>query len=438
MIVERHQNDTLANNVIEEHARLSRAIAALLLLMASGMGCMLDRAGLNGGDGAGGGVGPTDARGDAPAGDVHGSLGGQTGQGGAAGNGGGGSGGNGGIGTGGDNGAGGAIGGAGGNDGGADAIAPQDATDAITPPDVPTDLGGGPDTGPVDRPVLDALADGPACGSLTLCESTAVTVTLPGGRFTGTTSGSSADRGTCGGDKAPEAVFKLVLTQKSDVFVTTHGTAFDTVIYMRSGCCGTEVACNDDADNRKTSVLTSRGLGAGTYFIFVDGANGGASGDFTVDIYATPTTINATDNCGSPARIANLAVTGTTCGMNDDFTPNMGCLVGAQTTSADGVYYFVLDANSTAVTFSTCTNTCIDTVLYTRDVCTTTSTQKSCNDNFCAPALGSMCTGPATPVQSRTAATLGPGVHYLIVDSHSGGPMASCGSFTITPTGVPQ
>jgi hypothetical protein len=41
-------------------------------------------------------------------------------------------------------------------------------------------------------------------------------------------------------------------------------------------------------------------------------------------------------------------------------------------------------------------------------------------------------------VQSRTVATLGPGVHYLIVDSHSGGPMASCGSFTITPTGVPQ
>ena len=92
-----------------------------------------------------------------------------------------------------------------------------------------------------------------------------------------------------------------MLTQKSDVFVTTHGTAFDTVIYMRSGAAAAaEIACNDDADNRKTSVLTSRGLGPGTYYIFVDGANGGASGDFTVDIYATPATINATDNCGSP------------------------------------------------------------------------------------------------------------------------------------------
>jgi hypothetical protein len=432
--VERRQNDTLANNVIEEHARLSRAIAALLLLLAGGTGCMLDRAGLKGGDGAGGGVGRTDARvGDASAEDGQGALGGQTGQGGTAGNG------MGGNGMGGDNGG----GGFGGNDAGTDVIAPQDAADAIAPPDAPvdvsSDLGGGPDTGPADRPPIDAPADAPACGSTALCDSSAVTVTLPGGRFTGTTSGSSSDHGTCGGNQAPEAVFKLVLTAKSDVFVTTHGTSFDTVIYMRSGnCCGSEVACNDDADNRKTSVLASRGVGPGTYFIFVDGANGGASGDFTVDIYATPTTINGTDNCGSPARIANLPVTGTTCGMNDDFIPNMGCLVGSQTTSGDGVYYFVLDANSTAVTFSTCTNTCIDTVLYTRDVCTTTSTQKSCNDNFCAPAVGSMCTGPATPVQSRTVATLGPGVHYLIVDSHSGGPATSCGSFTITPTGVPQ
>ena len=49
-----------------------------------------------------------------------------------------------------------------------------------------------------------------------------------------------------------------------------------------------------------------------------------------------------------------------------------------------------------------------------------------------------MCADPANPVQSRTTATLGPGVHYLIVDSHSGGPTTSCGSFTVTPTGVPQ
>jgi len=419
--------------VIEEHARLSRAIAALLLV-AGGLGCALNRAGLEGDSqgGAGGGTTPFDASGDAPGIGGHGSMGGQTGQGGAAGGMGGSAG----------TGAGGAAGdnGAGGDDGGADVMSPEDAADAITPPpDAPADLGGGTDTGVVDRPAIDVPTDVPSCTANALCNDAAIAVTLPGGRFTGTTSGSSTDHGSCGGDKAPEATFKLVLTQKSDLFVTTHGTSFDTVIYLRNGCCGTEIACNDDADNRKTSVLTARNLAAGTYFVFVDGANGGANGDFTVDIYATPSTINATDNCGSAARIANLPITGTTCGMNDDFTPSTGCLAAPlTTTSGDGVYYFVLDANSTTVTFSTCTNTCIDTVLYVRDVCTTSSVanQKSCNDNFCAPPIGSTC--PPGPVQSRTVATLGPGVHYLIVDSHSGAPAASCGSFTVTPAGVPQ
>jgi hypothetical protein len=410
-------------------------MAALLLLVVAGMGCSLDRDGLTGGSGSGGRVGQLDAgSGDAPAGDAPGSMGGQSGKGGGLG----GMGALGGNGAGGAAGSSGGAGGGGGFDAGIDVMSPQDAVDAAAPPDAPMDLGGGgPDTGAVDRPAMDVPTDSPVCSSNTFCDTNAVTVTLPGGRFTGTTTGSSNAHGSCGGDKAPEAVFKLVLTQKSDLFVTTHGTSFDTVIYLRSNaCCGAEVACNDDGDNRKTSVLTSRGLGPGTFYIFVDGASGNASGDFTVDIYATPATINATDNCGSPARIANLPVTGTTCGMNDDFMPVMGCLVAPATTSGDGVYYFVLDASSTMVTFSTCTNTCIDTVLYVRDVCTMTTApnQKSCNDNFCGPAVGSMCP-PGPPVQSRTVATLGPGVHYLVVDSHSGG---SCGSFTVSPNGVPQ
>jgi hypothetical protein len=230
-----------------------------------------------------------------------------------------------------------------------------------------------------------------------------------------------------------------VLTARSDVFVTSHGTTFDTVIYMRAGCCGAEIACNDDADGRRTSVLSARNLVAGTYYIFVDGKDAGATGAFSVDIYATPATINDADDCGSAARIANLPITGTTCGFQNDFTPALGCLVAPATTSGDAVYYFVLDAASTVVTFSTCSGTCIDTVLYLRDVCTTASApnQKACNDNFCAPAPAAMCPiGP--PTQSRTTATLGPGVHYLVVDSHVGPPTASCGAFTVTPVGVPQ
>jgi len=113
-------------------------------------------------------------------------------------------------------------------------------------PDVPVDT---------PAPIVDVGPD-LSCGA---CDSVATFVTLPGGRFTGTTSGDSAIQGTCGGGDAPEAVYKLVLSVKSDLFATTHGTGFNTVLYLRRGCCGTEVACNDDADGRGTSMLAQRG-----------------------------------------------------------------------------------------------------------------------------------------------------------------------------------
>jgi hypothetical protein len=161
------------------------------------------------------------------------------------------------------------------------------------------------------------------------------------------------------------------------------------------------------------------------------------TGAFTVDIYATPASTSATDNCGSPGRIANQALTGSTCGMSNDFAPLAGCLVPPATTSFDTVYYFVLDAPMTTVTFNTCSNTCVDTVLAIRDVCTTANSQRACNDNFCAPAAGT-CPGAATPTQSRTTATLTAGVHYLILDTHVIPTATGCGPYTITPVGVPQ
>jgi hypothetical protein len=411
----------LSSIVIEECSRLSRAVVVCLVATVV-VGCSVDRAGLGGFDGAGGSPVVVDGHADSPADP---GLGGRTGVGGQSG------------GIGGGTGTGGVAGGTG---GASPDAAMTDAVDAPVPGDAAGD--GGPDRpadNAGDRPVGDLAPDGLTCGASPLCDSSAINVTLPGGRFTGTTSGVSLDQGSCGGDRAPEAVYRLVLTARSDVFVTTHGTAFDTAVYMRNGCCGAEVACNDDADNRSTSVLSVRGLAAGTYYIFVDGRNNSdQSGAFTVDIYATAASTAVTDDCGSPGHIANLAVTGTTCGMQNDFSPLAGCLVPPLTTSFDTVYYFVLDAPMTTVVFNTCANTCIDTVLAIRDVCTTPTTQRACNDNFCAPAAG-VCPVGAGPTQSRvTTATLTAGVHYLILDTHVIATPTGCGAYTITPVGVPQ
>jgi hypothetical protein len=226
-------------------------------------------------------------------------------------------------------------------------------------------------------------------------------------------------------------VFTLTLTVTSDVFVTTHGTQFDTVVYMRrDGCCGAEIACNDNADFRTTSVLSQKALAPGTYYIYVDGADANAAGDYTVDIYYTATSAKPADACGNPARISTAAVSGNTCGYRDDYEPVSSCTNGQGTTN-DAVYYFVLDAPTT-VTFDTCTGTCLDTVLYVRDTCNSLLTQQVCDDDSCTASAACASAG----VQSRATATLSAGVHYLILDTFAGN-IPPCGPYTVTPAGLP-
>jgi hypothetical protein len=266
------------------------------------------------------------------------------------------------------------------------------------------------------------------------CAIAATKVTLPGGRFTGTTTGTSANAGSCGGASAPEAVFQLVLTQQSDVFVTTHGSKFDTVIYMRNGCCGTEIACNNDMDGRTTSMFNALGVAAGTYDIFVDGA-GSTGGAFTVDIYTSPTSANPGESCGRPTRITTAPIIGNTTGYRDDYhAAEPTC--GRDDGGLDVVYYFVLD-QTTTISFDTCTNTCIDSILYLRDVCTapTAMADVACNDDACS--ADSTCF-PQSSSQSKVQAQLGPGVHYVVLDTLiNPQPAPNTGLFTISPNNVP-
>ncbi len=289
---------------------------------------------------------------------------------------------------------------------------------------------------PVDNtPIVEAGPDLP-CGP---CDKGTQFVTTPGGRYTGNTTGisggaSSANEGTCGGHDAPEAVFKMVLDTKSDLFVTTHGTGFNTVVYLRNGCCGAEVACNDDADGRNTSVLSQRGLLPGTYYVYVDGATAADAGPFTVDIYAMPASANPGETCGIPLPIAAGATPGNTCGFQDNYSPPIICSSGVGANGLDQVYYFVLDHN-TPVTFSTCDSTCIDTVLYTRNVCSEPGSQTECDDDGCIKK--GLCQQPDGNIaQSNLVTTLAAGVHYLFLDTFAAASIP-CGDFTITAMGIP-
>ncbi len=225
-------------------------------------------------------------------------------------------------------------------------------------------------------------------------------------------------------------MFRVVLSGAStDLFITTQAT-WDSVIYVRSGCCfGNELACNDDYDASGNSSLTLHALPAGTYYVVVD--SGSASpGTVAVDIYGKATKPLAGDTCANLDTTNYLhagTVNSATCGTQDNYTGS--CL--ATTTQRELIYWFRIDTATTAM-FSTCTGmSCGDTTLTLRSLCNTSSgsSEVACGDDTCTNAS---C-GLGTNIQSSITTALNPGVYYLIVGSRG----SSCMPFTLTASGIP-
>jgi hypothetical protein len=107
--------------------------------------------------------------------------------------------------------------------------------------------------------------------------------------YSGTTTGSiNAFFGSCGGGgaSAPEQTFVWTAPASDTYRIDTFGSAFDTILYVRSGSCdGPEVVCNDDVIPLMTlqsQVLAPLDAGQ-TVVLFVDGF-GGQSGAFELHI----------------------------------------------------------------------------------------------------------------------------------------------------------
>src|SRR5213080_3558321 len=136
------------------------------------------------------------------------------------------------------------------------------------------------------------------------CSSPTV-IPAQGGTFSGATSGASSLSGSCGSSGlSPEQAFQWTPTVSGTATIQTCGgnTSYDTVLYVRSGACGTgsEIAlgCNDDAradatGANRASRITPTVTAGQTYYIFVDGF-GGAQGNFTLTVLPpVPTTTTA-------------------------------------------------------------------------------------------------------------------------------------------------
>lgn len=233
----------------------------------------------------------------------------------------------------------------------------------------------------------------------------AVDVTA-GGTFTGSTAGYVNDYGaSCGGGAAsPDATFKMKFATNKIVSLNTFGSAFDTVLYVKTGstsfaCDGAEVTCNDDSGGVQSAVSFTATAGQ-SYFVFVDGYSSTNSGAFTLNVgIADPSPPSNDTYAGATNLPAVTATASTSSGTTTDATADYSASCGGGAASKDRVYKFTIGSTQT-VTVDTI-GSGYDTVLHLRDA--------SFNEVACDDDSGGSLTSKIT--KSLTA-----GTYYAVVD----------------------
>jgi hypothetical protein len=178
---------------------------------------------------------------------------------------------------------------------------------------------------------------------------------------------------------------------------------YDTIVGVYTGCCGalTLVVCNDDSCGLQSSVTFAATAGT-TYFISVGGFST-ATGTFA------------------------MALIGPAVGCVPDFVVSgAGAYPGNTTAAADdcpGAFgpdhvYQVCIPSAGNWTFSTCTGTAFDTVLFLGTSCCDGSL--AVNDDSCG-------------LQSSITANLTPGIYFVTVEGFGG----AAGAYTLTITAPP-
>lgn len=94
-----------------------------------------------------------------------------------------------------------------------------------------------------------------------------------GGVFAGTTVGAGREQASCSGMLAPEAVYIWKPAVSGIWTVSTDGSAFDTLLYVRvASCSGAELSCADSKNSASSGERLQLDVTAGeTYYIVVDG-----------------------------------------------------------------------------------------------------------------------------------------------------------------------
>lgn len=127
---------------------------------------------------------------------------------------------------------------------------------------------------------------------------------------TGTTLGAGRNlRGSCGGATAEDVAFAWTAPEAGEYTFSTTGSRFDTLLYVRDGCGGAELACNDDAADDVTGARVTVSLRMGQSVVVVVDGFDQSSGDFELHVTRgapVACTPGATRPCAGTAMAADV------------------------------------------------------------------------------------------------------------------------------------
>jgi hypothetical protein len=168
------------------------------------------------------------------------------------------------------------------------------------------------------------------------------------------------------------------------------------VIYARSTCTGSELACADYSGGFEVTWA------AGSYLIFMDDALAGIFGPYTMVVreVVTPTTVTGNDDCSSAFSITG---DGSWSGSNSSFT-DQG--IGTCVTTTGGLEaWFTFTLTSTTDVHLDTFGSNYDTALFVREG-SCTGTEAGCNEDA---SMGFR-------TEAALDLTLSAGTYYVAID----------------------
>ena len=211
--------------------------------------------------------------------------------------------------------------------------------------------------------------------------------------------------GKCGGQGAPDVVYRFELARRSRVTAQLPSQEGNHVFVLSRSCTdrASELACGPVIDEM---------LAPGVYYLAVDGASAGELGRFSFDFLARDVSGQEQACKSPPSLVVGQTVTASTAGAGDRFTASCAGREDSQQ-SGDRVYKIALAERSRIrLTLSTPT---WDGVIAIRKSCMdpavsmgSSSNEAACNNDF------------QDAHHSKIETTLDAGTYFVVVDGHSG------------------